>query len=88
MGSTTNDFQFASSGGSAISLTGTGNDAQWFGTTGPAHVATVGANANQTVTMSLVISHRFCIWGLWPAINYWNIKTESRLTALSGLNFH
>tara|TARA_B100000674_G_C37969012_1_gene976009 strand:+ start:3263 stop:4378 length:1116 start_codon:yes stop_codon:yes gene_type:complete len=89
VGATTNDFQVSSSlGGSAIDLSGTGNDAQWFGTTGPAHVSyQVGANANQTVTMSFGDFKTDSASGVYgQAINYWNIKTESAAnTALSGL---
>jgi flagellin len=89
VGSTTNTFQLASSaGGSAISITGTGNADQWFGTTAPAHLSyQVGANSNQTVTMSFGDFKTDSANGVYgSAINYWNIKTESAAnTALSGL---
>tara|TARA_B100000579_G_scaffold435657_1_gene459483 strand:- start:223 stop:1335 length:1113 start_codon:yes stop_codon:yes gene_type:complete len=88
VGATTNDFQVSTSaGGSAVDLTGTGNAAQWFGTTSKHVNYQVGANSNQTVTMSFGDFKTDSTDGVYgQAINYWNIKTESAAnTALSGL---
>ena len=89
VGATTNDFQLsASSGGSAITLSSAGTNAQWFGIQDPDHVTyQIGANSKQTVTMTFGDFKTDSTNGVYgQAINYWNIKTESAAeTALTGL---
>jgi len=88
--STTNDFKLsASSGGSAITLTGTGNAAQWFGKSGgPDRVSyQIGANTGQTVTMAFGDFKTDSAAGVYgSAIAGWSINTEATAaTALYGL---